>query len=114
MTNNFKIYFLLCFAFSFFLFFSLKMSESSPLLQQQQPKPPLSRPKNRRRRSSFDPTTYNSIGTIADTPSNTDVAREAGLSLTQILGLTICMAGVQFTCKFLPWSNCQNIKFLFV
>ncbi|KAL9539383.1 hypothetical protein MBANPS3_010290 [Mucor bainieri] len=70
-------------------------SENSPLLQQQ--KPPLSRPKNRRRRSSFDPSTYNSIGTIADTPSTQDVAREAGLGLMQILGLTICMAGVQFT-----------------
>lgn len=72
-------------------------SENSPLLQQQ--KPPLSRPKNRRRRSSFDPSTYNSIGTIADTPSTQDVAKEAGLDLIQILGLTICMAGVQFTCK---------------
>ncbi|KAI8642161.1 major facilitator superfamily domain-containing protein [Parasitella parasitica] len=70
-------------------------NETSPLLQQQ--KPPLSRPKNRRRRSSFDPTTYNSIGTIADTPSTQDVAKEAGLDLMQILGLTICMAGVQFT-----------------
>ncbi|CAO0796629.1 unnamed protein product [Mucor circinelloides] len=70
-------------------------SENSPLLQQQ--KPPLSRPKNRRRRSSFDPSTYNSIGTIADTPSTQDVAKEAGLDLIQILGLTICMAGVQFT-----------------
>jgi hypothetical protein len=74
-------------------------TEQSPLLQQQQ-KPPLSRPKNRRRRSSFDPSTYNSIGTIADTPSSHDVAKEAGLDLMQILGLTICMAGVQFTCKF--------------
>lgn len=73
------------------------MSENSPLLQQQ--KPPLSRPKPRRRRSSFDPTTYNSVGTIIDTPSNGDVAKEAGLSFIQILALTICMAGVQFTCK---------------
>lgn len=73
-------------------------SEQTSLLQQ---KPPRSRPKNRRRRSSFDPSTYNSIGTIADTPSNQDVAKEAGLTLMQILGLTICMAGVQFTCKFL-------------
>lgn len=71
-------------------------SEQTALLQQ---KPPRSRPKNRRRRSSFDPSTYNSIGTIVDTPSNQDVAKEAGLTLMQILGLTICMAGVQFTCK---------------
>lgn len=77
-------------------------TEQSPLLQQQQQqKPPLSRPKARRRRSSFDPSTYNSIGTIVDTPSTQDVAKEAGLDLMQILGLTICMAGVQFTCKLL-------------
>ncbi|KAI8050051.1 major facilitator superfamily domain-containing protein [Thamnidium elegans] len=70
-------------------------SEQTALLQQ---KPPRSvRPKNRRRRSSFDPSTYNSIGTIADTPSNQNVSKEAGLGLLEILGLTICMAGVQFT-----------------
>jgi solute carrier family 45 protein 1/2/4 len=75
-------------------------SEQSPLLsQQQKQKPPRSRPKHIRRRSSFDPSTYNSIGNIADTPSTQDVAKEAGLGLLQILGLTICMAGVQFTCK---------------
>lgn len=71
-------------------------SEQTPLLHQ---KPPLSRPKARRRRSSFDPSTYNSVGTISATPSIQDVSREAGLDLMQILGLTICMAGVQFTCK---------------
>ncbi|KAI7892801.1 major facilitator superfamily domain-containing protein [Mucor mucedo] len=70
-------------------------SEQTSLLQQ---KPPRStRPKARRRRSSFDPATYNSIGTIADTPSDGGSGREPGLSLAQILGLTICMAGVQFT-----------------
>jgi hypothetical protein len=72
-------------------------SEQSPLLSQK--KPPRSRPKHIRRRSSFDPSTYNSVGTIADTTSTQDVAKEAGLGLFQILGLTICMAGVQFTCK---------------
>lgn len=73
-------------------------SEQTALLQQ---KPPRSvRPKNRRRRSSFDPSTYNSIGTIADTPSNQNVSKEAGLGLLEILGLTICMAGVQFTCMY--------------
>ncbi|OBZ87809.1 General alpha-glucoside permease [Choanephora cucurbitarum] len=70
-------------------------SEHSPLIQQQ--KPPVSRPKARRRRSSFDPSTYHSIGTIADAPSTENVSRETGLTLMQILGLTICMAGVQFT-----------------
>jgi solute carrier family 45 protein 1/2/4 len=71
-------------------------SEQAPLLQQ---KPPVSRPKYRRRRSSFDSTTYNSVGNIAVAPSNQDIAKEAGLTLLQILGLTICMGGVQFTCK---------------
>ncbi|GAA5803649.1 hypothetical protein HPULCUR_009132 [Helicostylum pulchrum] len=70
-------------------------SEQTALIQQ---KPPRSvRPKNRRRRSSFDPSTYNSVGTIADTPSAQNVSKEAGLGLLEILGLTICMAGVQFT-----------------
>ncbi|KAI9355575.1 major facilitator superfamily domain-containing protein [Pilaira anomala] len=73
----------------------MSSGEQTSLLQQ---KPPRSaRPKNRRRRSSFDPSTYNSIGTIADTPSNQNVSKEDGLGLLQILGLTICMAGVQFT-----------------
>lgn len=71
-------------------------SEQSPLLNQ---KPPVSRPKYKRRRSSFDPSTYNSIGTVPDAINNQDTARESGLSLIQILGLTVCMAGVQFTCK---------------
>ncbi|RCI03057.1 hypothetical protein CU098_011948, partial [Rhizopus stolonifer] len=75
----------------------MALTEHSPLLQEQQQKPPVSRPKNRRRRSSFDPSTYNSIGTIVETPSGQHVAREAGLDLMQILGLTVCMAGVQFT-----------------
>lgn len=74
------------------------MNEQTALLQQQKP-PRSTRPKARRRRSSFDPATYNSIGTIADTPSGEDSTREPGLTLAQILGLTICMAGVQFTCK---------------
>ncbi|KAG0746441.1 hypothetical protein G6F57_000511 [Rhizopus arrhizus] len=69
-------------------------SEQSPLLNQ---KPPVSRPKYKRRRSSFDPSTYNSIGTVPDAINNQDTTRESGLSLIQILGLTVCMAGVQFT-----------------
>ncbi|KAI8977909.1 major facilitator superfamily domain-containing protein [Pilobolus umbonatus] len=70
------------------------MSEQAPLLQQ---KPPVTRPKYKRRRSSFDPSTYHSIGNIVDTSSNLNSTKEAGLSFIQILALTICMAGVQFT-----------------
>ncbi|KAI7900907.1 major facilitator superfamily domain-containing protein [Cokeromyces recurvatus] len=71
-------------------------TEYSPLLQQA--KPPISRPKPRRRRSSFDPSTYNSIGniTLSGNSEGEEVNRE-GLHLLEILGLTICMAGVQFT-----------------
>ncbi|KAI9472110.1 MAG: major facilitator superfamily domain-containing protein [Benjaminiella poitrasii] len=76
-------------------------TEHSPLIPQQA-KPPVSRPKVRRRRSSFDPSTYNSIGnTIVSTTSASDEEgtrrKGDGLDLLQILGLTICMAGVQFT-----------------
>lgn len=71
-------------------------NEQSPLINQ---KPPVSRPKYKRRRSSFDPSTYNSIGTVPDNISVQDSTREPGLSFTQILLLTVCMAGVQFTCK---------------
>ncbi|PHZ17012.1 MFS general substrate transporter [Rhizopus microsporus ATCC 52813] len=70
-------------------------NEQSPLLQQN--KPPVSRPKYKRRRSSFDPSTYNSIGTVPDAIANQETTRESGLNLLQILGLTVCMAGVQFT-----------------
>ncbi|KAI9259090.1 major facilitator superfamily domain-containing protein [Sporodiniella umbellata] len=70
-------------------------NEQSPLIQQ---KPPVSRPKYKRRRSSFDPSTYNSIGTIPDnTIAAQSTTRESGLSFVQILLLTVCMAGVQFT-----------------
>lgn len=88
------------------------MDAKTPLLQQQQQQqqahPPVSRPKYKRRRSSFDASTYNSTGQslgyvkppsvhTIDRQDNTKA--EPGLTLVQILGLTICMAGVQFTCK---------------
>lgn len=64
-------------------------------------KPPLSRPKAQRRRSSFEASTYNSAGRSL---SYSKKAQEEdtsvpGLDLLKILTLTICMAGVQFTCK---------------
>lgn len=85
--------------------------QKTPLLQQQQHKPPVSRPKYRRRRSSFDPSTYNSTGQSLPyvKPSQLETT-DPGLSLLQILGLTICMAGVQFTCKFFFFL----LNFLFI
>ncbi|KAI8140869.1 major facilitator superfamily domain-containing protein [Fennellomyces sp. T-0311] len=70
-------------------------NQKTPLLQH---KPPVSRPKYKRRRSSFDPTTYNSTGQSLPyvKPSQLETT-DPGLGLAQILGLTICMAGVQFT-----------------
>jgi hypothetical protein len=64
-------------------------------------KPPLSRPKYQRRRSSFEASTYNSAGkslSYSKGPQDEDTTIP-GLSLWKILTLTICMAGVQFTCK---------------
>lgn len=70
-------------------------------------KPPVSRPKYKRRRSSFDASTYNSAGhspayvrsAASSFHERLSLADDPGLSLSKILGLTICMAGVQFTCK---------------
>lgn len=69
-------------------------------------KPPVSRPKYKRRRSSFDASTYNSTGqspgyvkSSASSVQEPLATSDAGLTVLQILGLTICMAGVQFTCK---------------
>ncbi|KAH8550004.1 major facilitator superfamily domain-containing protein, partial [Umbelopsis sp. PMI_123] len=65
-------------------------------------KPPFSRPTYRRRRSSFDATVYNA-GTVPWIKEDEPAAEvqlpvdQNGLSLAQILLLTICMAGVQFT-----------------
>ncbi|KAI8646140.1 hypothetical protein BD408DRAFT_21555 [Parasitella parasitica] len=65
-------------------------------------KPPLSRPKAHRRRSSFEASTYNSAGRSLSysKKAQEDDANIPGLSLLKILTLTLCMAGVQFTCKF--------------
>ncbi|OBZ89630.1 General alpha-glucoside permease [Choanephora cucurbitarum] len=62
-------------------------------------KPPVSRPKAHRRRSSFEASTYNSAGRSLSYQKLTDLddANVPGLNLLQILTLTICMAGVQFT-----------------
>ncbi|KAI9478803.1 MAG: major facilitator superfamily domain-containing protein [Benjaminiella poitrasii] len=80
------------------------MSEANiktPLLGDRSNKrPPVSRPKHQRRRSSFEASTYNSAGkAISYTKQGTDIddSNIPGLSLFQILTLTICMAGVQFT-----------------
>ncbi|KAI9032668.1 major facilitator superfamily domain-containing protein [Phycomyces nitens] len=62
-------------------------------------KPPVSRPRVRRRRSSFEASTYNSTGQLFQATPKEDPGTEPGLSLLQILALTLCMAGVQFTCK---------------
>lgn len=70
-------------------------------------KPPVSRPKYKRRRSSFDASTYNSAGqspgyvksAASSIHEQQTASSDPGLNLLQILGLTVCMAGVQFTCK---------------
>lgn len=74
-------------------------NSKTPLLGK---KPPTSRPKNHRRRSSFEASTYNSAGSSLSYSKKKQVLDDAsvpGLTLLQILTLTICMAGVQFTCK---------------
>ena len=77
-----------------------KVDQQTPLLQGQQHKPPVSRPKYKRRRSSFDPSTYHSTGqSLPYVKSSHLKTADPGLTLVQLLGLTICMAGVQFTCK---------------
>ncbi|KAI8377773.1 major facilitator superfamily domain-containing protein [Radiomyces spectabilis] len=75
-------------------------NQKTPLLNSQNSgkKPPLSRPKYKRRRSSFDPSTYNSTGqALGFVKSAESTSSGPGLNLLQILTLTICMAGVQFT-----------------
>lgn len=93
-----------------------RSSDNAPLLGGQpsssngRSKAPISRPTYRRRRSSFDVTVYNA-GTVPWVKENelgsTEVQKpsdQPGLSLAQILLLTVCMAGVQFTCKQ-PFQN---------
>ncbi|KAG2186913.1 hypothetical protein INT44_003140 [Umbelopsis vinacea] len=83
-------------------------SDNAPLLPGQpssskgRSKPPFSRPSYRRRRSSFDATVYNAgtVPWIKEDEPTSEVAQpvdQKGLSLGQILLLTLCMAGVQFT-----------------
>ena len=77
-------------------------------------RPPVSRPKYKRRRSSFDASTYNSAGqspgyvrsSAASSFHEPLTLTDPGLSLSKILGLTVCMAGVQFTCKCFHLSVC--------
>lgn len=80
-------------------------------------KPPVSRPKNRRRRSSFEASTYNSTAAINYVREPTTQERSGpGLTLVQLLALTVCMAGVQFTCKLAKrcWVvNCRSLDFFF-
>lgn len=72
----------------------------TPLLNK---KPPVSRPKNLRKRSSFDATTYNSAGggNLSYSKDKKGAVDQTipGLDLIKLLTLTVCMAGVQFTCK---------------
>lgn len=65
-------------------------------------KPPVSRPKAQRRRSSYEASTYNSAGRSLSysKKAQEEDTSTPGLSLWKILTLTVCMAGVQFTCKF--------------
>ncbi|KAI8973613.1 major facilitator superfamily domain-containing protein [Mycotypha africana] len=63
-------------------------------------KPPVSRPKYQRRRSSFEASTYNSqvvATSYTATKSHGEDTNIPGLHLLQLLTLTVCMAGVQFT-----------------
>ncbi|KAG1445103.1 hypothetical protein G6F56_010030 [Rhizopus delemar] len=71
----------------------------TPLLSSK--KPPVSRPRNQRRRSSFEASTYNSAGQapsyVKESTNSIEVDVSSGLGLFQLLLLTVCMAGVQFT-----------------
>lgn len=64
-------------------------------------KPPVSRPKAHRRRSSYEASTYNAAGGRSLSYTKKQVLDEdsniPGLSLLKLLTLTVCMAGVQFT-----------------
>ncbi|KAI9280517.1 major facilitator superfamily domain-containing protein [Sporodiniella umbellata] len=72
-------------------------NSKTPLLSGK--KPPVSRPKNQRKRSSFEASTYNGRASsyIKETSQPTDIDLTSGLDLWQLLMLTVCMAGVQFT-----------------
>lgn len=75
-------------------------NSKTPLLGK---KPPVSRPKAQRRRSSYEASTYNSAGRSMSYTKKQVLEEDnniPGLSLMKLLTLTICMAGVQFTCKY--------------
>ncbi|KAI8978424.1 major facilitator superfamily domain-containing protein [Pilobolus umbonatus] len=74
-----------------------KIDSKTPLLHQK--KPPVSiRPRNPKRRSSFEASTYNSAGQPHSyIKPVVDDSATPGLNLLQMLALTVCMAGVQFT-----------------
>ncbi|GAA5803675.1 hypothetical protein HPULCUR_009158 [Helicostylum pulchrum] len=70
---------------------------NTPLLGK---KPPVSRPKYQRRRSSFEASAYNSAGRSLSFSKKHLLEEDAnlpGLNILQMLCLTVCMAGVQFT-----------------
>ncbi|KAI7864799.1 hypothetical protein BDF14DRAFT_1132122 [Spinellus fusiger] len=96
-----------------FLFLFPTMAQATPKTPLLNKKPPVSRPKYKRRRSSFDPSTYNStqqpVGYVK--PSDIDPSLP-GLNLMKIIALTLCMGGVQFTCKYLECFSSFN-PFLF-
>ncbi|KAI8332402.1 major facilitator superfamily domain-containing protein [Chlamydoabsidia padenii] len=70
-------------------------SVTTPLLK----KPPLRRPNCDRHRSSFGASTYNSSGQSTGylKTKKTEHDTHPGLTTSQLLCLTLCMAGVQFT-----------------
>ncbi|KAG1457148.1 hypothetical protein G6F46_007409 [Rhizopus delemar] len=73
-----------------------EINSKTPLLS----KPPVTRPKHKRRRSSFEASTYNSTGqapSYVKEPLSDLESITPGLNLLQLLSLTVCMAGVQFT-----------------
>lgn len=76
-----------------------EINSKTPLIS----KPPVTRPKHKRRRSSFEASTYNSTGqapSYVKEPLSDLESITPGLNLLQLLSLTVCMAGVQFTCMF--------------
>ncbi|KAI7864887.1 major facilitator superfamily domain-containing protein [Spinellus fusiger] len=72
-----------------------EMDVKVPLLRK---KPPMTRYQMKRSRSSFEASTYNSTTpTLFHAKPTTETIRDdPGLHLSQLLALTLCMAGVQF------------------
>ncbi|KAI8341094.1 hypothetical protein BC941DRAFT_200761 [Chlamydoabsidia padenii] len=76
------------------------MTDSKAPLLNHSGKPPVHRPKYSRKRSSFEASTYNSTSALGYIKQSApQEPSDPGLSLIQMLILTVCMAGVQFTCK---------------